>query len=86
MANITCPKCSQSFDSSDPRQYVGRKEATVAGGVAGGYAGSFFGLAGFFGAIAGTLPCAVVGATVGYLTVSNFRRCPGRKCGHVFKI
>lgn len=37
-----------------------------AGAICGGIVGSGFGIAGFFGAIAGTIPLAIIGAYIGW--------------------
>ena len=46
----------------------------ATGGVLGGVVGSSIGIAGFGTAIAGTLPVAIVGATIGYLGMKLWKK------------
>lgn len=46
----------------------------TTGGVLGGIIGSSIGIAGFGTAIAGTLPVAIVGATIGYLGIKLLKK------------
>lgn len=84
MAYITCPKCCQSFDSSDPTNSATPLAATAAGGAGGALLGAGVGLATGGTAIAATVPFAIVGGAIGFLGAKNFRRCPD--CGHVFRV
>lgn len=82
MATVNCPKCNRKFD---PKHYLAKGGAAVAGAASGGWVGSGIGLAlGPWGAIAGTIPGVVIGGTLAYLGVSKFAKCPG--CSKVFKI
>lgn len=70
MATVTCPKCDHRFD---PTNYP-----LKGGGAALGVAvGSGIGLAlGPLGAIAGTIPGAIIGGSMAYLGLSKVARCP----------
>ena len=46
----------------------------ATGGVVGGVIGSSLGIAGFGTAIAGTLPVAIIGATIGYLGMKLWKK------------
>ena len=84
MAKIICPKCGEKFDSNNTESLVTRGTAVAALGGTGALLGSGIGIAaGPLGAMAGTIPGAIIGAGTGYLLADQFRRCP--KCGKIFK-
>lgn len=84
MAQITCPKCNHSFDSSDPTNRATPLAATAAGGACGALVGMSVGLATGGTAIAATVPFAIAGGIIGFLGTKNFRACPS--CRHVFRV
>jgi ribosomal protein L37AE/L43A len=81
MAKVECPKCHHTFEGSALK---GLAAASAASAI-GAYFGSSVGIAmGSFGAIAGTIPSAIVGATVGYLSSNKFYQC--EKCDRYFML
>lgn len=82
MATVNCSKCKHTFD---PKHYLAKGGATTAGAGGGAWLGSSIGLAlGPWGAIAGTVPGAIIGGSLAYLGISKFARCPN--CTKIFKI
>jgi len=82
MANVVCKKCNHNFD---PSNYVVTGGSAMVGAVAGGLFGARLGIAGGpWGAIAGTIPCAIVGGVFAGLGVSKVTICP--MCDHKFFI
>jgi len=86
MAHITCPKCNNTFDSSDATNRVTPWAAGAALGTAGAVVGAGVGLATGGIGMAATVPFAAAGAAIGFLGANSFRRCPNSACGHIFKV
>ena len=84
MAEITCPKCKQSFDLNNVESLVTRTAAMAALATTGALVGAEMGIVGGpVGGIAGTVPGALFGGITGWLLADQFRRCP--HCGKIFK-
>lgn len=77
MPNVTatCTKCSEEFD---PNEHPATKGAALAAGaISGAYIGSGLGIAaGPLGAIAGTIPGAIVDGGAGAMLDKNLAKCP----------
>jgi hypothetical protein len=84
MALITCPKCKDSFDSSDATNRVTPWAAAAVLGTGGAVFGAGIGLATGGAGMAATIPFGIAGGVIGFLGAKSFRRCP--KCRHVFKV
>ena len=77
MATVNCPKCAYTFDPTDHKTRFG---GAAAGAGAGALIGSKVGLAlGPWGAIAGTIPGAIIGGGAAYLGISKVSKCPNCK-------
>lgn len=83
MALVICPKCNQATDSNS--RNLSTMGATLVGGTTGAIFGSSMGIAlGPLGAIAGTIPVAIVGAGLAYFGKKKFLKC--EHCGKVFSL
>lgn len=79
-AKCKCPECGELFDPSN--HPVTKAAASGAGAAGGAWAGSSLGIAGPWGAIAGTVPGAAIGGVTGFVAQDKFTKCP--ECENIF--
>lgn len=86
MADLICPKCKKPFDSNNAESLVTRAVAAVAMAAVGAELCGGIGMVVAPGVgIGGALPGAGVGGLIGWFVADQFRRCPIKACGNVFK-
>jgi ribosomal protein S27AE len=81
--NTVCPHCGHVFWASEECPVSGLAGAAAGAGT-GAWLGSRIGIVmGPLGAIAGTIPCAILGGLFGFLSADdNTQVCP--ECGHTW--
>jgi hypothetical protein len=84
MADIMCPKCKCTFDSSDTANQATPLAAAAALGAGAAFVGAGIGLATGGVGMAATVPFGIAGGVIGFLGAKNFRRCP--TCSDVFRV